>query len=122
MEVDSPRNKIRKKTSSFEKGEDVVYVLKIKRCSDNEVFYYVGLTSNLDHRILNHFSCKEIKIPDRNGKIIRKPDNYREVQTDYELISLEEVEEVPNRETGLEIERRKRYEVAIEKNTTNVLG
>lgn len=122
MEIDTPRNRIREKTSGFEKGEYVVYVLKIKRCEDEEMFYYVGLTSNLDHRILNHFSCKIITIPSKDGKIIRKDDNYREVETNYEIISLEEMEKVPDRKRGLEVERRKRYEIAIEENTTNVLG
>lgn len=69
-----------------------VYCLEL-----NDSAWYVGETENIKNRFSSHKREKNV--------------------TNIELI-----EEVPDRETALERERELSYEMAIEKNTTEIYG
>lgn len=98
-----------------------IYVLELIRCEDGEVFYYVGKTDNLINRISNHVysSNRErygrIYMPNMNGE--------SSDEVEYRILSVGNIVSVNGSESlALNKERELAYSLAIEKDTTNILG
>jgi len=72
-----------------------VYCLEIEK--NGEQCWYVGESANLYDRITTHIRKKNI-------------------------LNIQRVEELPSRQDALEREREMSYEIAIQKNTTNIYG
>lgn len=104
-----------------------VYVLEMERLTDESTWYYVGETKNLRNRILSHFSTSvrmsRYEVAIENGYQV-----YTNSHEQMMIRSLHEVEkivlpdEVDQDEYVKNRERRKSYEVAIEEDTTHVIG
>lgn len=112
-----------------QEAEGYVYVIKLRR-SDNKLYYYVGSVTSgikgLKKRMRSHNRLNgECSAPVRvNGRevLLGKRDDVRKAE--YEFLGVESIEPVYNDENRhiREIERRKSIEVALDKNTKNVLG
>jgi len=76
-------------------GESYVYVIIVKR--EGEEYFYVGKSNNPSSRIKNHINKKNV-------------------------VGIERVEGCISESSALERERELSYEIAIEKDTTNILG
>lgn len=110
-------------------GDGYIYVLKVRRSADGEIFYYVGETKNPVERIHRHCSFFEATKPVLSDEGMRIS---RDAGT-YVVEELVEIETIEKKWDGTQYakslkdrmrnrEREKVCEVAIEYGTTNVLG
>lgn len=83
------------KMQSSTVGESYVYVLVIMK--DDEPYYYVGKSNNPTNRLTQHISSKSV-------------------------VDIERLEGCKSEKAALNRERELSYELAIEKDTTNILG
>lgn len=110
-----------------------VYVIVLKRQSDGSYWYYVGETTGgvegLKSRFETHLKCGMSKPVERNDtEVIEGPLPDEDVDHSYTMIGVDRAEPVSVEHEDLlearaaERERRMAYEVAIAKETTNVIG
>lgn len=119
-----------------------IYVLKLSRASDSSVWYYVGKSegqfSGLLSRIRSH--AKEFdqsRVVAHNGRDVLLGDynfSIRPPGTTHQVVDIERIVSISESELSVfddpdlescyvvEAERRTAYEVAIDHETTNVLG
>lgn len=101
--------------------EKYIYAIEVER-EDGEVFYYVGETTDMYTRMRTHrYRGATMSIPTTDGVLERT-----DVQDDsrFEIVGLERLVPVPD---TTEPERRNKeretaYQVAIDHETTNVIG
>lgn len=118
--------------NGFEPGAPAyVYFIILKRRTDNSNWYYVGETTGglegLKSRFETHLRCSMWKPIERNGvEIIDGAIEH--VNHSYAMIGVDRTEPISAKGENLlnnhvaERERRMAYEVAIEYETTNVIG
>ncbi|MFC7029295.1 hypothetical protein ACFQJ5_19235 [Halomicroarcula sp. GCM10025324] len=117
----------------FEAGADAyVYVIGLERRDDGTRWYYVGETTSgvdgLRSRFETHLDCGMSKPVQYNGIEVIDGALPEEPDHSYALIGVERAEPISVRQADLlapriaEVERRTAYEIAIEKETTNVIG
>lgn len=93
---------------------ECVYVLRIERWFDKESFYYVGISNALIVRIASHMNnSTRIAMPTGDG---------REERQRYVVRDVERVVEADSRAEARNLERETALRVAIEENTTKVVG
>jgi len=92
----------------------ITYILKIRRF-DGDEFYYVGTTKNPIQRMIHHMRREDISLP--------KADEFGySKDVEFDIISVLEVHNFKTKEEAMEKERVRALEIAIEKETTNVVG
>lgn len=94
--------------------ERLIYVLRLRRV-DGEVFYYVGSTNDLELRLRHHMKYDKISMPTVGG------DSF-ETGVEFVVDDVEEIEYVDDTNRANVREREKKYEVCLDKETTNILG
>lgn len=103
-------------------ADGYVYVLKFIRTEDDETFYYVGMTTNLKSRVLTHTSEFRARKPLATDEGVR----YSSAEGSYEFQEIERVVSFRNRGRMRDVlknkEREMAFEIALEYETTNVLG
>lgn len=109
-----------------------VYVIVLERQDDGTHWYYVGETTDgiegLKSRFEIHLKCEMSKPIERNGIEVLDGALPKNCNNLYVMIGVDRAEPVSVEQDHLldarasERERRMAYEVAIEKNTTNVIG
>jgi hypothetical protein len=94
-----------------------IYVLRVQR-HDGQRFFYVGMSEAVLSRLKSHarYGGQNMRVPTTNGAISK--------DTDFEIQEVVEVEGLHDTTAAeaRERERRKAYELAIDHNTTNVIG
>ena len=91
-----------------------VYTLEIQLGENVKTHYYVGMTKNLEQRLLSHFKGDSTVSYHSKSEGIFK--------AEYEVIDLLSVEQCSDRSEAQCRERETLLEVAIEHDTTNVVG
>ncbi|AGC34405.1 GIY-YIG endonuclease [Haloarcula virus HVTV-2] len=101
-----------------------VYVLVLKRSTDDTTWFYVGETTQLEKRLRVHSNCaSEMTVSvQKDGdsfleRIYLNEDDRFDVVGLYDLVPVEGG--VNQRKDA---ERKRAYEIAIEHETTNILG
>jgi hypothetical protein len=103
-------------------SESYIYVLCIERVDDGEIFWYVGETTDIYSRMRSHkYPSGEMSIPTTSGKIVS---THPVEDARFKLRGLERVIDVSDCSDAerRNEERKTAFRVAIEKQTTNVLG
>jgi hypothetical protein len=117
----------------FSPGADTyVYAVVLVRVFDETTWYYVGETASgeegLENRIEKHIRGKMKKPVRRSGTDVLDGTFPEDTTDTYTVIGVEQAEPVSmetetlQRARTLERERKMAYEIALEKQTTNVLG
>lgn len=117
----------------FSPGADAyVYAVVLIRVRDGTRWYYVGEAASgeegLENRIEKHIRGKMKKPVRRNGTDVLDRTLPEDTTNTYTVIGVERAEPVSmenetlQRARTLERERKIAYEIALEKQTTNVLG
>lgn len=116
----------------FEPGADAyVYAIVLKRQTDETYWYYVGETTNgeagLKLRIETHLNCDMTKPVPRDGVEVMDGALPEPADHSYVVIGVERAEPVAVEEQLLaaraaERERQLAYELAIDMETTHILG
>lgn len=123
-------------------AEAYVYVLKLKRTSDSSLWFYVGKSegqfSGLLSRIRSHTrKFNQSRVVTHNGKDVLLGDYNFSIQppgTTHQVIDIDRIVPISESELSafddsdlescyiVETERRTAYEVALDHDTTNILG
>jgi hypothetical protein len=121
-----------RKVDGFEPDADAyVYTVGLVRRRDNTRWYYVGQTTGgeegLESRLKKHVRGKMTKTVRRDGIDVLDSPLAEDTTEAYVVIGIERTEPVSvndglQRARVLEREREMAYEVAIEKETTRILG
>lgn len=109
-----------------------MYAVVLVRVFDETTWYYVGETASgeegLENRIEKHIRGKMKKPVRRSGTDVLDGTFPEDTTDTYTVIGVEQAEPVSmetetlQRARTLERERKMAYEIALEKQTTNVLG
>lgn len=95
-------------------SDHLIYVMRIERPSDGQEFFYVGRTTQPYRRVAEHMSVtSEMSIPTPEGVMEKQK---------YEVVQVSITLEFENEARAAAMERRMYLEIAIENNTTRVLG
>lgn len=123
-------------------AEAYVYVLELKRTSDSSQWFYVGKSeaqlSGLLSRIRSHAKkFNQSRVVTHNGRDVLLGDYNFSIQppgTTHQVVGIERIVSISESELSdfddsdlescyiIEIERRTAYEVALDHDTTNILG
>lgn len=91
-----------------------VYTIRVRRQTDGQEFYYVGMSTNVGHRIVNHNrDSGRVFLPTQDGAMEKQP---------VEFVGLLDVKPAPSRGRAENLERREMLRVAREKETDKVAG
>ena len=133
---------VRSETGCNPDAEAYVYVLKLKRVSDSSIWFYIGKSedqfSGLLSRIRSHvrkFNQSRV-VPHEGREILLGDYNFsiKPPGTTHHVVDVDRIVSITDTELSnfnnsnvkscytTEIERRTAYEVALDHNTTNVLG
>lgn len=108
------------RTESIPPGVYEVYVLELLRF-DGEEFYYVGMAKNVVDRLQTHIGVAQDDYDE--GKVSMPTPEGKLGAPSYDVVDLERrVRGGGTKDEARETERRMAYEIALEYDTTNVLG
>lgn len=103
-----------------------MYAVVLVRVFDETTWYYVGETASgeegLENRIEKHIRGKMKKPVRRSGTDVLDGTFPEDTTDTYTVIGVEQAEPVSMETETLQRERKMAYEIALEKQTTNVLG
>lgn len=112
-------------------ADGYVYVLKCEFQLYNDIYYYIGCVTkgDLESRISGHVTERYFEAPVRYEDVMLLGD-IRDYSDEYVILDVIDVDSYCKgdkeysvfKKTILNKEREKSYQVAIDKNTTNIIG